>query len=234
MGNTRRGFTLIELLVVIAIIGILATLIMPAVMKAKESANKSKCASNLRQVAIAAVSYAGEKRFFPHVRGARSLDNDWTDTDQLRIYVALIYFGYLDTNETYICPSSFDVHFPMGGTQIQDLRQWTFGGTAALNPVPRTSPLAPGGNPGLVAGLDQSQEVSYGWTRKPLTYNAGSATVLGADRALRVVHDVAGGGSAVPGTAGNHREGWNVIQADAAVRFLGVRYDRGDGTEPFD
>jgi prepilin-type N-terminal cleavage/methylation domain-containing protein len=69
---TRTGLTLVELLVVIAVILMLAALLLPAVMRSRDSSRKVACANNLKQIANAVHQFHGRQGFLPSYWGSMS------------------------------------------------------------------------------------------------------------------------------------------------------------------
>lgn len=99
--SRRRGFTLIELLVVIAIIAILAALIFVAVSSMKDKANRTKCASNLRQVGVSLLTMTNDtgNPQFPEGKGGA-----WP-WDVPRALVDPLVEKYGATKEIFYCPA---------------------------------------------------------------------------------------------------------------------------------
>jgi prepilin-type N-terminal cleavage/methylation domain-containing protein/prepilin-type processing-associated H-X9-DG protein len=101
-GPTKtHGFTLIELLTVIAIIGILSAILIPVVGQVRESARRSACSSNLRQIGLSVHLYASENNdWLPAVE-----EGNWPWDVSYRVMNELIQTGGGERDMFY-CPSS--------------------------------------------------------------------------------------------------------------------------------
>lgn len=77
MRRSKHGFTLVELLVVIAIIGVLVSLLLPAVQAAREAARRAQCTSNMKNLALAVLNYESAFEVFPPAYRARPKSHSW-------------------------------------------------------------------------------------------------------------------------------------------------------------
>jgi prepilin-type N-terminal cleavage/methylation domain-containing protein/prepilin-type processing-associated H-X9-DG protein len=127
-----RAFTLIELLVVIAIIGVLVGLLLPAVQKVREAANRIKCANNLKQLGLAMHTYHDVNNRFPPggkmgpIGIADAWSSDWNDNKGTWLVYTL---PFLEQDNIYrMIPNLITTYAPIAAVSGGPGEQYDYNG----------------------------------------------------------------------------------------------------------
>ena len=202
--------------VVVASLGFLAA----ARSHAQGKDTTANSAKNLRQIGIASIQYADERRRFQHVAKITELDGDHTTATSSRAHRALVYYGFI-TDPTFFVNegNAKDKPVPLSKEAKADMRlfAWSDGKDATKGFSPLYEPAANGNASALTADFPW---LSYAWTRRGLTGTARSTYILAGDKARITAGPLHKGC-----LGGNEKDCVQVVRVDGSVAKITTKDD---------
>jgi prepilin-type N-terminal cleavage/methylation domain-containing protein/prepilin-type processing-associated H-X9-DG protein len=234
--NKTKGFTLVELLVVIGIIALLISILLPSLNRARETANRVKCASNLRQIGQAILLYTNDNKG-PYPRTIYVTNSAPSDQNNggfagstdpfsssavayVQNNVPSCLFLLLRTEDitapVFTCPSANATPDTYGGGSNTALNQVDFTSISGnlsysyANPYPDINALGSGFK--MVVGLDPTFAVAA-------DINPGTVSSTGLDNVLAVTTSSSGTQLRLGNSNNHNKDGQNVLYGDGHVEF---------------